>query len=117
MANARFEECLKFILKWEGGFTNDPDDPGGATNLGIIQTEYDKYRASKSLPHQSVKNISHAEASEIYVNNYWAPLKCDAMPRPLDLVMFDTGANMSNGVAIRPLQQSIGFTADGSFGP
>src|SRR5205823_2671884 len=72
---------------------------------------------SKSLPHQSVKDITHDEASEIYVNNYWAPLKCDAKPHPLDLIMFDTGVNMGNGVAVRLLQQAIGVTADGSFGP
>jgi lysozyme family protein len=37
MAASNFDKCFKFILQFEGGFTNDPKDPGGPTNLGITQ--------------------------------------------------------------------------------
>ena len=33
MADVR--KLAPFILKWEGGFVNDPDDLGGATNMGV----------------------------------------------------------------------------------
>jgi lysozyme family protein len=117
MSDTRFDACLQFVLKWEGGFSDDPDDPGGATNLGIIQTEYDAYRQHKGLPTQSVKSITHAEAAEIYTNNYWIPLKCPNMTPPLDLVMFDTGVNMGVRTAVRFLQTCLHVTVDGDFGP
>ena len=52
MAAANFDKCLKFTLQFEGGFTNDPKDPGGPTNLGITQAtlsalmEYDRLFAA-----------------------------------------------------------------------
>jgi lysozyme family protein len=59
-------EALQFTLKWEGGYTNHPKDPGGATNFGIIQVRYDEYRKFKGLRLNPVKNITVAEYIEIY---------------------------------------------------
>ena len=44
MASDNFEHCLAITLKWEGGYSNHPDDPGGPTMRGIIQREYDAWR-------------------------------------------------------------------------
>ena len=44
MASDNFERCLAITLKWEGGYSNHPDDPGGPTMRGIIQREYDAWR-------------------------------------------------------------------------
>lgn len=100
----RFQNALKLILGFEGGYTNDPDDLGGATNLGITQREYDTYRVRKRLPTQSVAGITAGEAAEIYLREYWQkgrggnPAPADVSDPALQLVLFDTGVNPRRGI-------------------
>ena len=56
-----FDEALKFVLKQEGGYSNHPADKGGATNKGIIQSVYNRYRRDKNLSIRSVKDIEDKE--------------------------------------------------------
>src|SRR5689334_4156851 len=115
MSESRFTTSLQFVLKWEGGYVNDPADPGGATNLGITQKTYDTARAQKGMPSQPVRGITEPEAQDIYRAHYWAPLKCDSLPPALDLVMFDTGVNMGLKEAVKLLQLCLNVTADGTW--
>lgn len=101
------DEALKFTLKWEGGYTNDPLDPGGPTNFGIIQSRYDEYRKSKNLPTQSVKSITISEYTEIYDKYYWDPIRAQWVSNPLGLVLFDTAVNLGVGGATARLQASL----------
>ncbi len=94
-----FDDALKFTLQWEGGFVNDPDDPGGATNMGVTQKVYDAYRKSKKLAAQTVKSITKAEVNDIYLNRYWSPAGCEAMDAKLAMAMFDTAVNFGVGRA------------------
>lgn len=112
-----FSQFLSFVLKWEGGFTDDPDDAGGATNLGIIQVEYDRWRKAKGLSRQSVRHITQDEARAIYRANYWQPLRCDETEWALAGAMFDCGVNMGNPTCVRLLQRIVGVIADGKLGP
>ena len=66
-----FKKALTFVLIREGGYVNDPDDPGGATNRGITQRTYNAYLAKLKKPTADVKNITEYEVKEIYYNNYW----------------------------------------------
>ena len=71
---ANVNKLKPFILKWEGGFVNDPDDLGGATNKGITLTTYKEYRKRKGLPDPSVddlKNISDEEWTEVLKTMFW----------------------------------------------
>lgn len=101
------DEALKFTLKWEGGYTNDPLDPGGPTNFGIIQSRYDQYRNDENLPKQSVKLITKKEYTEIYEKYYWDPVRAKWVSNPLGLVLFDTAVNLGVGGAISRLQSSL----------
>lgn len=101
------QEALVFTLKWEGGFSNHPLDPGGATNYGIIQSRYDQYRKSKGLATQSVKLISKAEYEEIYDVYYWDPVRAQYLSGPLGLALFDTAVNLGVGGCISRLQASL----------
>ena len=112
-----FNDCLKVILKFEGGYDNDPNDHGGATNFGITQRVYDSYKDNKDLPHQSVKNILSSEVSDIYFRNYWLDGKCDKLPLGLNLLHFDACVNCGIHQAALFLQRSVGVEADGKIGP
>lgn len=92
-----FNKALHFVLNSEGGYVNDPDDHGGATNKGIIQGTYDAYRKSHNKHVQSVKNISDAEVSDIYYNNYWLKANCHKMTPVFAVIAFDTAVNMGVG--------------------
>ena len=115
--NPDFQKALAFVLNEEGGFTNDANDHGGATNLGIIQREYDEYRKRKGLGIRSVEAITHEEAADIYLNEYWLPAKCDKMPWPVSLVHFDAAVNTGIHQAALFLQRTVGVADDGVVGP
>jgi lysozyme family protein len=94
-----FDQALTWVLEYEGGFSNDPHDPGGATMWGIIQREYDTYRKAKRELPQSVSHISIAERDEIYRKNYWDVMDCDDLPAGIDACAFDAAVNSGPGRA------------------
>lgn len=112
-----FPQALAKVLASEGGYSNDPQDPGGATNKGIIQSEYDKYRWSKKLGVRSVKFITDAEVSDIYRNSYWLAGKCDQMPAGVSYVVFDGNVNSGVSQSAKWLQRALGVDDDGVVGP
>lgn len=114
---SRLTHALDFTLRWEGGYVNDPADPGGATNKGVTQSTYDAWRAGKKLPKQPVRQITHSEVGAIYESRYWNACRCGELPAPVDLVVFDTAVNCGVGRASRWLQQALGVGADGEVGP
>lgn len=99
MVASNFKIACDLTLQWEGGYTNHPDDPGGPTNLGIIQTEYNNWRRSKNLPLQSVRWITQDEARSIYKNKYWNVMDCDNLPAGLDFAVYDAAVNNGTGRA------------------
>ena len=100
-----FETMLNFVLLREGGYVNDPDDPGGETNHGITHEVYDSYRRSKKLPKRSVKYITDDEVVDIYYNNYYKASGADKIKNPrLAMAVFDTSVNMGVSVAFPVLK-------------
>ena len=108
-----FEQALKFTLKWEGSYTNDPDDPGGPTNKGIIQSVYNRYRRRKNLSLRSVKFLTDQEMREIYEKDYWEVVRSKYLKAPLGLVMFDTCVNMGPAGSIARLQMALDLKVTG----
>jgi lysozyme family protein len=98
-----FQNAIKYILDVEGGYSDYNSSTGDPrTNLGIIQSEYDKYRSSKGLPPQSVKNITQDEAEEIYFVDYWVPTGCEQIYKYLPktaITIFDFAVNSGLGGA------------------
>jgi len=109
----RFDECLPFILQWEGGFVDNPLDRGGATNKGITQDTYDAYRVNNK---RSVAAIEDREVRDIYSAFYWLPAKCAILPDPADLVVFDSAVNHGVVKSAKLLQQAVGVVVDGHVG-
>ena len=115
--SARFDACMPFIFKAEGGYSDTPGDPGGPTNFGITLATLKAYEGNPNLTAQDVKNLTPAKAKEIYRSNYWNRMQCGALPAGLDLEVFDFGVNAGPGEAVKALQRIVGVTADGSIGP
>ncbi len=97
MASNNFVRCLAVTLKWEGGYSNDPDDPGGATMKGITHAEYDAWRKTHGQSVRPVSQIADEEVAAIYRTNYWDAMGCEELPAGFDLCVFDAAVN--SGVA------------------
>lgn len=78
--------------------------------MGITQSVYDSWRKSKGLPAQDVRNITIQEVQTIYKEKYWTPLRCDELPKPLDLVVFDSGVNCGIGRAAKWLNTALNLS-------
>lgn len=107
------------VLRHEGGFVDDPNDPGGATNMGVTQDTLDRVRGQLkrvSLP-ESVRNLTQPQAEAIYRFDYWRPIAANEMPRGIDIAAFDMAVNQGVEDAVRALQQAAGAKVDGIMGP
>lgn len=113
----RFAECLAYVLRHEGGYSNHRTDRGGATNRGITQATYDEWRVGNGLSRNPVVGISQAEIEAIYHGRYWRPVRADDLPVPLDLVVFDAAVQHGAGRAAKWLQRVVGAVPDGRIGP
>lgn len=112
-----YREALAFTLRWEGGYVNHPNDPGGATNFGVTQAVYNRYRRSNGLRARSVRWIKTFEVEQIYRADYWEAAQCDRMPPLIAFCHFDWTVNTGRGRSIRHLQGVVGAKADGVWGP
>ena len=112
-----FEKSLVLVLMHEGGWSNHPSDPGGATMRGVIQRVYDAYRDSKELARRSVRYLNEHELREIYRHQYWDKIHGDDLPSGLDYCAFDAAVNSGPGQAAKWLQRALGVTDDGAIGP
>lgn len=117
MTTSGFTRALPRVLAHEGGYVNDPLDPGGATNKGITFRVYDAYRIRKGLPTRDVRAITATEIAEIYRLQYWDAVKGDELPPGLDYVLFDGAVNSGPSQSIKWLQRALGSVAvDGQIG-
>lgn len=111
-----YARSLKCTLVHEGGWSNHPADPGGATMRGVTQRTYDGYRKRKSLAPKSVRFIEEHEIQDIYRMQYWNAVKGDDMPYGIDYLMFDAAVNSGPSRAVRWLQAALGVKIDGIIG-
>ncbi|MFV1530507.1 MULTISPECIES: glycoside hydrolase family 108 protein [unclassified Phaeobacter] len=105
-----FEQAVGFALKEqiEGGYVNDPRDPGGETNFGI---------SKRSYPKVNIKELTREDAIAIYKRDYWDACKCDELPPEIAVAVFDCAVNQGTGIGARLLQKALRVTADGIIGP
>ncbi len=113
---SNFKRCVAIILEKEGGYVDHPNDPGGATNMGITFNTLKDWRGT-AITKQDVKDLTEEEARNIYEARYWKPLNCDSLPHGVDLVTFDFGVNAGPGRSAKLLQRVCGANADGVIGP
>ena len=85
----QFEDAVEIILMLEGGYVNDPRDPGGETKFGISKRAY---------PDLDIKTLTREQAKDIYYQDYWRAVECDYLPEELRLIAFDSA--VQHGVAV-----------------
>lgn len=103
-----FDQAFERLIGHEGGYVNNPADPGGETNFGI---------SKRSYPMENIRSMTLARAKSIYLRDYWGPAGCDAVPDELKFDLFDMAVNSGVTTAIRTLQNTVGAVADGVIGP
>jgi lysozyme family protein len=101
-----FDEAFDRLIGNEGGYVNDPRDPGGETKYGI---------SKRSYPTLDIANLTRDDAKAIYLRDFWEPLG-DA-PAAVKFQVFDFAVNSGISTAIRKLQSAIGVADDGHWGP
>jgi len=79
---SKFNRSVEFTLSWEGGYVNNPADPGGETKYGI---------SKRSYPKLDIKGLTIAQAKHIYFTDFWTPIGCEALNYPECLAFFDIG--------------------------
>lgn len=116
MSSDRFPRAFALLKVHEGGYSNHPDDPGGATMKGVTQRTYDDYRLRMGHSPKNVREISNAEVEMIYRQQYWNAVSADDLPGGVAYCVFDAAVNSGPGRAARWLQQAVGAKVDGVVG-
>lgn len=104
---ADFLTAVGITLTHEGGYEANPNDPGGATNMGIEQSEYSG----------DIKDLTREQAIEIYQKDYWNPLYSQITSQPVANKLFDLGVLFGINTVVRILQNVLEVTPDSVFGP
>ena len=107
------EFIIPFILQVEGGYVNNPADPGGETKYGI---------SKRRDPGINIKNLTVEDAKAIYKKDYWEHFHCNLLPFPINMILLD--ATINSGLqGVRTLQQAVNLLSkdkiavDGIIGP
>ena len=116
MAAGNFEACLKFTLQFEGGFVNDPDDPGGPTNLGVTQATLSAFLGRQATIAE-VKALTPDKVAPIYRLRFWDNVQGDQLPLGIDLAVFDFGVHSGPSCGAMSLQRVLKLADDGKIGP
>jgi len=103
---ASFDTAFQSVLRFEGGYINDPDDPGGATKYGI---------SHKSYPGVNIENLTVEQAATLYRRDYWEPLRIDLIKAQMVANnIFDFAVNAGAAASIAAARRVVGLSA---FGP
>ena len=128
MAQSSYAQVKGWLKLSEGGFSDDPKDPGNwstgkagkgellGTNHGITGHVLAANRG-EPVTIEDVRNLTIEEADKIYKTQYWDTVRGDQLPAGVDYCVFDYGVNSGPSRAIKSLQKSLGVRADGVIGP
>ncbi len=103
-----FDEAFTLLIGHEGGYVNNPADPGGETKFGI---------SKRSYPGEDIAGMTLERAKLLARRDFWGPAGCDATPASIKFDLFDTAYNSGPRKAVQLLQRAVGETDDGVLGP
>lgn len=102
-----FDDAFDRVIGHEGGYVNNPADPGGETKFGISKRAY---------PKVDIKNMTLEGAKDIYRRDYWLAAQCDQYDGAIGFQLFDMAVNSGLSAAAKTLQKAVGVAADGIIG-
>lgn len=110
----RFASVLAETLRHEGGWSDHPKDPGGATMKGVTLRTLQAYKQGATKA--DLRAITDADLKAIYRTGYWDKVRGDDLPAGVDMVVFDIAVNSGPKRAAEWLQEAVGATVDGIIG-
>lgn len=111
-----FDDCLTYVLRDEGGYSDNPHDPGGATNLGVTRKAWEEW-VGHPVSKEVIRSLTQAQVKPFYFAKYWMPVQGNNLPSGLDYAVFDCAVNSGVARASRLLQQVCGVVVDERIGP
>jgi lysozyme family protein len=109
-------DAMKIYLKFEGGKDDDPIDPGGRTNQGVIQRVFSAWLRKNGKPNRDVFTMTNDERDAIYWENYGSKIRFNELPPGVDIVVGDGAINSGPSQSVKWLQRALGLSADGVLG-
>lgn len=123
MVSAAFDRAYDLTNDFEDGpgtaddVVNDPDDHGELTYKGYTQRTYDGWRRKHKLPMRPVTQSTEAERRQLALEEFWLACKCDQLPEPLAIAVYDMAFHSSPHDAAVALQGALKVKVDGKIGP
>jgi len=111
----RFVRIYEIVMKYEGGYVNHPNDPGGETYKGISRRAHPNWEGWMLIDQK--RPVPEDWVRGFYYEQFWKPLRCDEMPAPIGEYLFDFAVNAGIRQAVKNIQMAAGVTADGILGP
>lgn len=107
-----FDDIFERLIGHEGGYVNNPKDPGGETNWGITK------RVARENGYQGeMRNLTRERAKAIYKSAFWDRVQAERYDPAIGYQLFDAAVNHGIGNAVRMLQRAVGVVDDGNIGP
>lgn len=103
-----FSTVFDRLIGSEGGYSNNPADPGGETNWGI---------SKRSYPTVDIRGLTREGAKAIYLRDFWQRLDAARLYDGVAFQLFDFAVNSGIETAVRYLQRAVGVADDGHWGP
>ena len=116
MAINNWPQCFALVLKNEGGYVDNPADPGGATNLGCTKATWEAW-VGHPVTKDDIKALTPNNVMPLYKAKYWDTIKGDDLPEGVDYAVFDYAINSGPSRAAKALQSVLSITVDGQIGP
>lgn len=111
--NEKSLKAIQKILKIEGGFTNNPNDAGGATNFGITKKVYEDF-IGREVSVDEIRNMPEGNAYQIYKENYWDAIGGDYITEfSCAYVIFDQAVNRGVSSALKQACRTVGISETG----
>lgn len=104
----KFLTAINRVLGHEGGYVNNPKDPGGETNWGI---------SKRSYPNVSISTLTRNQAVAIYYRDFWLKAHCEELSDGAGYQLVDSAVNSGISQSIRFMQRALGVAEDGVYGP